>query len=100
MAQRSKLQKRLDEAAEALLDMYFASPKLGENPPNPELQLKTFAEVVKYFGPRQKLGTEEKEETAIDGLRNRLHGGTSRRKARPSTHLNGGGLPDEPAGSA
>lgn len=82
MSRKPKLMDRLDQAAFRLLDRSFpldrppvegvqttlAEPEIGD-------QVRTFEAVVKYYGPRTKLGgDEDKKESEFGNLRDRLHG--------------------------
>lgn len=88
---------RLDEAAEMLLDRYFKMPSLdtmkdGEKSPEGADQIKAFDAVVKYFGPRTKLGgDEDNKESAFDQLRSGLHGRRTPRGGARRTTPNGSG---------
>lgn len=107
MSRKPKLMARLDEAAELLLDRYFKSPILdGGSADSGADQIKAFDAVVKYFGPRTKLGGEDdKDDNEFSKLKDRLHG--NRKTARgprggPSQGGANGGptAADDPAGNA
>lgn len=86
MTNKPRLQRRLDEVASQLLDRAFpAAPQEGEQPttqPEIEHQIRTFDAVVRYYGPRTKLGgKDEEKESEFGNLRDRLHGRKHNRKA-------------------
>lgn len=87
MSRKSKLMERLDKAAEQLLDRSFLPLVVGE-PMAPLMeQIRVFDSVVKYYGPRTKLGGDEEENgSEFERLRATLNRRTpSRRRSRPET---------------
>jgi hypothetical protein len=98
MTNKPRLQRRLDEAAEKLIARHFPENAEPDAPQPDELnQIRAFDAVVRYYGPRTKLGVKEDEEDGAEykRLRNRLHGRTpqSRRRIEPVTldEANGAG---------
>lgn len=108
MSAQQKLREGLDKAALVLLEKYFVSPGLGEGQPDATDQIKAFDAVVKYYGPRTKLGGgEEKKESEIERLRGKLHGRRAPRRDSGGAAPNGNGgadggpdAADDPAGTA
>jgi hypothetical protein len=104
MSGKPKLMKRLDDAAEQLLDRYFKMPELDAVLPKGDEQIKAFDAVVKYFGPRTKLGgnDEDKKESEFDQLRAGLNGSRAprRRPGAAQGRSNGPTAGDDPAGTA
>jgi hypothetical protein len=97
MIKKPNLMDRLDKAAEMLLDRTFQTT--GEAAPL-EDQVRVFDSIVKYYGPRIKLGGSEKQESQFERLQSRLNGRkAARRTAEAGTETDGSTSP-EPAGTA
>jgi hypothetical protein len=85
MTNKPRLQRRLDEAAEKLLSRHFPAAPQPDDPLPDELnQIRAFDAVVKYYGPRTKLGVKEDDEDGAEykRLRDKLHRRTAPRPRR------------------
>ena len=89
MTSKNALMKRLDLAAEKLLDRYFGEV-VSAKPTEGQDQIKAFDAVVRYFGPRTKQSDEEKNVSPFEQLRN-LNSGKTPRRAGGKSRQNGGG---------
>lgn len=105
MTGSSTLMKALDAAAAALLKRHFPETVPEDvAQPQPQDQIKAFAAVVNYYGPRNKFGkNDEGNQNEFSKLKDRLHGrGKTRRSPRaPEGGANGSAsAADDPAGTA
>jgi hypothetical protein len=101
------LMSELDRAAFDLITRHFPQDKpQGSLLPDSQDQIKAFDAVVKYYGPRTKLGKDEEKPTnEYTRLRDKLHGRRTPRRRADSTEGEGAAngaasIADEPAGSA
>ena len=100
------LMSELDRAAFDLIKRHFPQDKPeGSLLPDSQDQIKAFDAVVKYYGPRTKLGKpEEGQKNEYTRLRDQLHGRKARRRADNTEDegaANGAAsAADEPAGNA
>lgn len=79
MTSKNALMKRLDLAAEKLLDRYFGEV-VSAKPTEGQDQIKAFDAVVRYFGPRTKQSDEEKNVSPFEQLQRNLNGGKAARR--------------------
>lgn len=87
MTSKNALMKRLDLAAEKLLDRYFGEV-VTDKPTEGQDQIKAFDAVVRYFGPRTKQSDEEKNVSPFEQLQRGLNGGKTPRRARGESRQN------------